>query len=144
VFPNGATRIDYRSLHIVFGAILAGVVVTRLAWRLTRHVALPPIDEGLVLAVARVTHWALYALLVVTVVSGINYAWARGDSLFNVFTIPQMVPGERALVHQIGNWHALAANALLVVAGAHAAAALLHHYVLGDETLRRMLPRELR
>ena len=51
-----------------------------------------------------------------------------------------MVPGDRALVHQIGDWHALAANALLIVAGVHAAAALFHHYILHDETLRRMLP----
>jgi cytochrome b561 len=140
VFPNGPLRIDYRSIHIMFGAILAVVIVARLAWRLARRVELPPIDHGLLLVIARVTHWALYVLLVVTVGLGIPYAWARGDSIFNVFMIPQMVPGDRALAHQIGDWHALAANALLIVAGVHAAAALFHHYILRDETLRRMLP----
>src|ERR1700719_3257781 len=64
VFPNGPLRIDYRSLHIMFGAILAVVVLGRLAWRLARRVDLPPIDDGLLLVIARVTHWALYALLV--------------------------------------------------------------------------------
>jgi cytochrome b561 len=72
------------------------------------------------------------------------YTWARGDSIFNVFTIPKMVPGDPALEHQISDWHALAANALLIVAGVHAAAALFHHYILRDETLRRMLPWEPR
>jgi cytochrome b561 len=143
VFPNGPLRIDYRSIHIMFGAILAIVIVARLAWRLARRVELPPIDHGLLLVIARVTHWALYALLVVTVGLGIPYAWARGDSIFNVFMIPQMVPGDRALAHQIGDWHALAANALVIVAGVHAAAALFHHTILRDETLRRMLPWEL-
>jgi cytochrome b561 len=47
-------------------------------------------------------------------------------------------------MHLIGGWHALAANAILVVAGVHAAAALFHHYILRDPTLRRMLPWELR
>jgi cytochrome b561 len=140
VFPNGPVRIDYRSIHIVLGAILAVVVLARLAWRLAQRDVLPPIDHGLLLAIARVTHWALYVLLVVTIVLGANYTWARGDSIFNVFTIPQMVPGDRALAHQIGDWHALAANGLLIVAGVHAAAALFHHYILRDETLRRMLP----
>jgi cytochrome b561 len=140
VFPNGPLRVDYRSIHIAFGVILAVVVVARLAWRLVHRAVLPPLDHGLLLAIAQITHWALYGLLVATVVFGANYAWARGDSIFNVFRIPQMVPGDRALAHQIGDWHALAANALLIVAGVHAAAALFHHYVLRDATLRRMLP----
>jgi cytochrome b561 len=144
VFPNGPLRIDYRSVHILLGVILAVVVLARLARRLARRVGLPPIDDGLLLVIARVTHWVLYGLLVVTVGLGVSYAWARGDSIFNVFMIPQMVPGDRALAHQIGDWHALAANTLLIVAGVHAAAALFHHYILRDETLRRMLPRDPR
>jgi cytochrome b561 len=144
VFPNGPLRVDYRSIHIVFGAFLAVVVIARLGWRLVHRTVLPPLDHGLLLVIARTTHWAMYALLVATVVFGVNYAWARGDSIFNFFRIPQMVPGDRALAHQIGDWHALAANALLIVAGVHAAAALFHHYILRDATLRRMLPWDLR
>ena len=144
VFPNGPLRVDYRSIHIAFGAALGVVIIARLAWRLVHRAGPPPLDHGLLLAIARITHWALYGLLVAAVVFGVNYAWARGDSIFNVFRIPQMVPGDRALAHQIGDWHALAANALLIVAGVHAAAALFHHYVLRDATLRRMLPWDLR
>jgi len=140
VFPNGPLRIDYRSVHIACGVLLALVVLLRLAWRLTRQQELPPIDDGLLLLVARATHWALYALLVITLGLGVAYAWARGDEIFNVLRIPQLVPGDRALIRQIGGLHALAANATLIVAGVHAAAALFHHYVLRDATLRRMLP----
>src|ERR1700721_1402772 len=64
VFPNGPLRVDYRSIHIMLGAILAVVILARLAWRVARRVDLPPIDHGLLLVIARVTHWALYALLV--------------------------------------------------------------------------------
>ncbi len=144
VFPDGPLQVDYRSVHIACGAILAVVLVARIAWRLTRPVDLSPIDEGLAAAIARATHWTLYVLLVGTVGVGFVYAWARGDAIFNVFRIAQMVPGDRALVHQIGGWHALGANTLLIVAGVHAAAALFHHYILRDETLRRMLPWEPR
>jgi len=44
------------------------------------------------------------------------------------------------LIHLVGSWHVLAANMVLIVASVHAAAALLHHYILRDETLQRMLP----
>lgn len=144
VFPDGPLRIDYRSLHIVLGAVLGLVLVARLGWRLTRHNTLPPIDHGPLLMIARATHWALYGLLIAAVGLGGSYLWARGDSIFNLFRVPQIVPGDRALIHQIGDWHALAANAILIVAGVHAAAALFHHYILRDVTLRRMLPWELR
>jgi cytochrome b561 len=43
-------------------------------------------------------------------------------------------------MHRIGGYHALAANALAILAGLHAAAALFHHYVMRDDILRRMLP----
>jgi cytochrome b561 len=139
-FPNGPLRIDYRSVHIVLGVALGAVLLARLGWRLTRHETLPPLDHGVLLAIARVTHWLLYALLIVTVGFGIANVWVRGDSIFNLFRIPPYDPGNRDLMHLIGDRHALFANAVLIVAGLHAAAALFHHYILRDATLRRMLP----
>ncbi|HEY2618403.1 MAG TPA: cytochrome b [Acetobacteraceae bacterium] len=140
VFPNGPLRIDYRSVHILLGMALGAVLLARLGWRLTRHDTLPPLDHGVLLAIARTTHWLLYVLLIVTVVLGFANVWVRGDVIFNLFEVPAYDPGDRALRQLVGGWHALAANAVLIVAGVHAAAALFHHYVLRDATLRRMLP----
>jgi cytochrome b561 len=142
--PDGPLRMDYRSLHIVLGVSLGVVLITRLAWRLTRRETLPPIDRGLLLLIARFTHWLLYALLIVTVGLGLANVWVRGDVIFNLFQVPAYDPGNRALMHLIGGWHALAANAVLIIAGVHAAAALFHHYILRDATLRRMLPWQMR
>jgi len=144
VFPNGPLRVDYRSVHIVLGAALGVVLLTRLAWRLTRRETLPPIEHGWLLAIARITHWLLYALLVITVILGIANVWVRGDAIFALFRVPAYDPGNRSLIRMVGGWHALAANAALVVAGLHAGAALFHHYILRDATLRRMLPGRLR
>ena len=142
--PKGPLRIDYRSVHIVLGVSLGIVLIARLVWRLTRRETLPPIDRGLLLAIARFTHWLLYALLIVAVGLGLANVWVRGDVIFNLFQVPAYDPGNRALMHLIGGWHALAANAVLIVAGVHAAAALFHHYILRDATLRRMLPWRMR
>lgn len=140
VFPSGPLRVDYRSVHIVLGLVLGVALIARLAWRLTRPESLPPIDHGLLLFISRITHWLLYALLIIAVGLGIANVWIRGDAIFNLFRVPAYDPGNRALMHLVGGWHALAANALLIVAGVHAMAALLHHYVLRDATLRRMAP----
>ncbi len=137
--PKGPLQVDYRSVHITCGVILGVVLVARLAWLMLRQ-SLPPLDHGLLLFIARVMHWLLYALLLVTVGLGVAYLWARGDSIFNLFKVPAFDPGNRVLAREIGGWHALGANTLLIVAGAHAAAGLLHHFVLRDATLRRMLP----
>jgi len=142
--PTPALRTDYRSLHIVFGVTLGIVLLARLAWRLTRRDLPPPIDHGLLLVIARITHWALYALVLLTVGLGIATTWTRGDSLFGLFSIPAFDPGNRALMRQVHGWHALAANTVLIVAGLHAAAALFHHFIMHDATLRRMLPWQMR
>jgi cytochrome b561 len=144
IFPNGPLRVDYRSVHIVCGVILGVVLVARLTWRLTCRDSLPPIDHGMLLFIARVAHWLLYALLITAVGLGVAYLWVRGDSIFNLFHVPAYDPGNRALSRQVGGWHALAANTIMVVAGLHAAAALFHHLVLRDATLWRMLPWQMR
>jgi cytochrome b561 len=138
--PNGPLRVDYRSLHIALGVVLGIVLLARLAWRLGRHESVPPIDHGLLLVIARLTHWVLYVLLILAVGLGIATEWTRGDSFFNLFSIPVYDPGNRSLARTVHGWHALAANAILIVAGLHAAAALFHHFILRDVTLRRMLP----
>ena len=138
--PRGALRVDYRSLHMAFGVTLGVVLIVRLAWRVTQGGMLPPLDHGLLRVIARATHWLLYALMLVTVGLGVANVWVQGDSIFNLVQVPQLVPGDRALVHRIGDRHALAANAVLILAGLHSAAALFHHVVLRDATLRRMLP----
>lgn len=138
--PKGALRIDYRSLHMTLGVILGLVLIIRLTWRGVSGGMLPPLLQGTMLLIARSTHWLLYALLLATVGLGIVNAWAHGESIFNLFSVPQLIPGDRAFMRQVGDWHALAANTLLIVAGLHSAAALFHHFVLRDATLRRMLP----
>jgi cytochrome b561 len=138
--PSGALRVDYRSLHILCGITLAGVFVARVVWRLRRGRRLPGAGGALMELAARLTHWALYLLILTTLMLGVANVWMRGDVIFNLFTVPAFDPSNRALRTLIGDWHALAANAILILAGVHAAAALFHHYILRDGVLRRMLP----
>ena len=139
-FPKGAPKIDARSTHFLLGATLAVVLIIRLAWRASAGRSLPLADPGWMGVAAKAVHYGLYVLVATTVVLGIFNAWQRGDVVFNVFTIPKLVPGDVALKRTLEGLHGDFADAVLIVAGLHAAAALAHHYLLRNSVLRRMLP----
>ncbi len=139
-FPKGTPRALARSTHIAFGAVLALVLVRRIAWRWSGGAPMVRDATPLANLLATWTHRLLYALLVATVLLGLANAWVRGDTLFLALKIPAFDPGNTALRRTVEELHALAANVLAGVAGLHAAAALVHHHVLKDDVLRRMLP----
>jgi cytochrome b561 len=138
-FPKGTPRVTARSLHILFGIVLAATLAARIKWRLGGGTALPRADAGLAGTAAVLVHRLLYALMIAIVVIGIAAVWIRGDNIFNLFTVPAFDPANKALRHDVVELHGLLANILLFVAGAHAAAALFHHFVRKDGVLRRML-----
>ena len=80
------------------------------------------------------------ASLTVMVMVGMALAWARGDSLFNLFTLPAFDPFNRALADQVQEVHATIGWIIVVVVGLHAAAALSHRLVWHDGVLGWMLP----
>jgi cytochrome b561 len=136
--PDGPLNTGCWSIHVVLGFALAAVIAWRMIWRNSGGRRLPPADTGVLNGVAKATHYGLYLLLLAVVVLGIINAFVRGYNLFDLVSLPQV--GDRAMRKPITDWHGLAANLLLGLAGLHAAAALLHHYVLGDSVLTRMVP----
>jgi cytochrome b561 len=138
-FPPGPLRVDARSAHILLGVILAIILAMRVAWRSNGTGAISPVRTGFVEQMASLGHKALYALLVLAVLTGMVNAWVRGDSILNLFAIPSISPGNRELRGIVGAIHAFATNTLLIVALLHSVVALFHHYVLRDDVLGRML-----
>lgn len=143
-FPRGALRVDARSIHILTGALLACVMVARTAWRVRGGRALPPGPSGVMGLAARVLHGALNLSVASVLIIGVFTAWIRGDSLFGLLQISPLgayAPEVRhALAERILGFHALGANLILILAGLHAGAALVHHFCLKDGVLRRMSP----
>jgi cytochrome b561 len=139
-FPSGWMRVDARSVHIAGGVALAAILAYRLLWRATGGRRLKLADVGLLNVVAKLTHWGLHALLTAMVLVGLFLVWARGDSIFNLFRVPQYIPGDRALADNVLELHATISWAILALAGLHASAALVHRYLWRDGVLARMLP----
>lgn len=138
-FPRGASRDTAMMVHYSLGTLVFGLVVIRLLRRLL--VPPPPVEgSAMVRLAAGAMHWALYAAMVALPLTGAFDRWARGRRLvvFGDVTLPPpfAIGGGRVWKEA----HELIAYTLVALVIAHVAAALWHHLVLKDGTLRRMLP----
>jgi cytochrome b561 len=128
--------------HMSFGVLLTAVIVARLAWRLIRGHQVPPIEIGWMRLASRLTHYLLYALLVVEAGLGFTFRWGEGRpmSFFGLGIPGPFGPFAKPTTGQLLEIHNYVAWAIVTLAALHAAAALYHHYVLKDRVLVRMLP----
>lgn len=133
-------------VHMAAGLLVFLLAVTRLAWRsidVTRYVNINVTARARLLLIAsKVTHLSLYTLLIIVPLVGIGVQFANGNSLpvFGLFQIASPWVADRPFARSLKKIHELLAHTLMAVAALHAAAALFHHWVLGDRTLLRMLP----
>jgi cytochrome b561 len=141
--PLSLSKLRIFLLHKSLGLTVFALVLLRLAWRLYDARPLqPPGMAAWQLRVARSTHLALYLLLVVMPLSGWVYNSASGFPLpwFGLVQLPAIAPTSKSLaaaallVHKTAFWSLLALLAL------HIGAAFDHHWRVGDDVLRRMLP----
>ena len=129
-------------LHRSIGLLLFAVMALRLLWRLfSPSPDTLPTHQRWEVLLAHLAHWALYALLFVAMVSGYLISSADGSavSVFGWFSVPS-VTGHRSGLEEIaGDIHEFAVWSIIVLASLHALAALKHHFLDRDDTLRRML-----
>lgn len=128
-------------LHRSIGVLLFVVVVLRLLWRLVGPTPAPlPEHKPWERLLAAAVHIMLYLLLLTLMISGYLITTADGSSIevFGWFSVPATFTGE----HQedyAGAVHLFLAWTVIGLALLHAAAALKHHFLDRDRTLRRML-----
>lgn len=135
---------EYRTIpiwHKSFGILLAICLLTRIVWRFLNPSpkALP--QKRIMSVAAKLAHWMLEILLVLTLCSGylISTADGRPIEVFTWFSVPAL-PYAIEQQEDIAGWlHFWIATCLISIAAAHALAALKHHYIDKDLTLKRML-----
>ena len=89
---------------------------------------------------AHAGHAALYGLMVVIPLSGWLMSSAKGFQTvwFGVLPIPDLVGKDKELGDLLQQVHQALNLLLMLTLAGHVAAALWHHFVLKDDTLRRM------
>jgi len=129
--------------HKEFGVLVFVLLATRLAWRVT-HI-LPRLVEHLPdwqQIAARFVHLSFYALLFALPMTGCLMSSAAGIpvSFFGLAMLPDFVHRDDDLFRQYVALHKWLGYVLILFIFVHAGAALRHHFVFKDDTLRKMLP----
>lgn len=129
-------------IHKQMGTLALALAGARLVWRQLNPLpglagTLPEWQK----VAAIFGHLCLYALMFALPVSGWVMSSASGIpvSLLGLFTLPDLVPHNEDLFGSLRQIHDWLGYAMAVFICIHAGAALRHHFLLRDETLRKML-----
>ncbi|MDG1859930.1 MAG: cytochrome b [Emcibacteraceae bacterium] len=128
-------------LHESVGLLLILLVPVMILWRLRNK---NPSDDHLnsfEKLASGLMKKTLYAVMLAILVTGylISSAGDTSIALFNWFDVPAIFTVNESKVF-IGNLHQYFAYLIMVLVAFHALAALKHHYINKDSTLKRMLP----
>lgn len=129
--------------HRHFGVLVLILFVIRVVLR-ARLGKLPELAHSAwpLRMLAGLTHIVLYALMLALPILG----WTLSNALYQPvhffgLTLPTLVGPDQDLADTLTTLHVDAAWLLLCLVLLHIGAALWHHFVLGDDVLRGMLPR---
>jgi cytochrome b561 len=141
-YPRGsAIREGLKTLHYTLGLAIFVLVWLRLYARLRGpSPAIVPPPPRWQLATAHVTELAMYLLMVAMPLLGWLSLSAAGDpvSLFG-WPLPRLIGADAQRAHLLEEVHETIGTVGYALIGAHALAALVHHYIRRDNTLSRML-----
>ncbi|MEQ9326214.1 MAG: cytochrome b [Rhodospirillales bacterium] len=140
---SGPLQNQLFDLHRSFGALILGLMIIRVLWRLFHRP--PPLDAkmpALQVHAAAAVHLLLYVLLIAVPLGG----WIGTNmfpaqiSVFGLFTLPEIAGADREMSKLVLAIHGWAGIAVGVLAVMHIGAALHHHFIRKDGLLFRMLP----
>ena len=137
---SDATSGRLYDIHKLAGFTVLWLVLARLAYRFS-HGA--PADEQTLepwqKIVSHLTHWGIYALLVVVPLLGwFGVQLYPATELFGTFSLPSLVGPNQPLSERVFGIHKLLAFGLIALIAMHIGAALFHYVIRKDGVLRRM------
>ncbi len=127
--------------HKSFALLTLFLLGMRLSWTLVQCKPLPLMQHKLwEIVIARITHTLLYLLLILICASGYLIATLKGQGIdfFGLVEIPSVIDSLEDMDDWVGRTHLWTAVIFMALSLLHAGAALKHHFVDKDTTLRRM------
>jgi cytochrome b561 len=142
---DAAATFDLYQWHKSFGFAALALSVARLPARLVGSSPPAPPSPRWERRLAAFTQMALYALIIVAIVTGWLVVSASPlpvpTRFFNLFVIPNIAEPDASLLAVTTLMHKLAAWSIAILVALHTAGALKHHFINRDDVLSRMLPR---
>jgi cytochrome b561 len=143
ILGDGPVKNTFYEVHKSFGIVIFSLALIRIGVRLRRGA--PPLVPGLPAwqrAAAYGSHYAMYILIILVPLAGWSGASACCAPVNVFWTVPVTLPisGGMEVAEGIFRVHRALALTLTGIVLIHVSAALHHHFVRRDATLRRMLP----
>jgi superoxide oxidase len=143
LFPKGSdARQALKTWHFMLGLSVLALVLLRLLNRYAGPVpqVIPPLPLWQQRA-SWLTHALLYAFMVIMPLLGWLVLSASGKVIpFFGFELPALLAPDKDLAEQLREVHETIGTVGYFLIGAHALAAVFHHTIRRDNTLRRMWP----
>jgi cytochrome b561 len=139
---NTPTKFEVYFIHKSIGVMVLLLVAMRFSWRLMniqpRHDDIAKWQK----IASDIVHKLLYVCMFAMPMSGwaMSSAAGRPVSFFGLFTLPDIVAADRDMAGIYAEAHELIGWAIVALLCAHVGAALMHHFIFRDRTLKRMLP----
>ncbi|MCB2093384.1 MAG: cytochrome b [Rhodobacteraceae bacterium] len=144
IAPKGSDlRADLKLWHFMLGLGVLVLLLARVGLRLISGAApaiTPPPPRWQALS-AQALHVALYVFMATMPLLGWLAVSAKGAPVvFLGLHLPPLIAPDKALYDWLKELHEVIGTAGYYLIGLHTAAALIHHYMMRDDTLQRMLP----
>jgi cytochrome b561 len=141
-FPKGSDiREGMKTWHYMLGLCVLVLVVFRVVVHFTNAAPrIQPEPPAWQMRLAKLMKLALYALMIGMPLMGWLTLSAQGQAIpFFGLQWPPLVDKSKSVADWAKEFHETGGTVGYFLIGLHAAAALFHHYVVRDNTLRRML-----
>jgi len=139
--PKGQEKLEFIGTHKAFGVLILTLVLLRLLWKLIN--VKPDHVEGVSSTqsfLSDAMHWGLYLLMLAQPLSGLLMSQAAGYpvKVFGLGTVPTFIEKSKDLGGIFHEAHEIVWILLVIAVTGHVAAALHHHFIAKNETLKRM------
>jgi len=141
--PDGLEKLAIVTRHKSVGMLILGLAIVRIGWKLwNKGSPAPVVMPKLQRIAAAASHGLLYLLILAQPISGWMMSSAANYpvTFFGLFQFPALVRPNEGAHETYEDVHEFLFETIVVVAVLHVLAALYHHFIQKDDTLRRMLP----
>jgi cytochrome b561 len=133
-------KLDLFVWHKSIGMLILLLAIERLLWRITGTIPKMPNTDPIQRRLAQLAHFLLYGLMFALPLSGwiITSAANIPTKLFWLIELPAITGPDPALKSLAAEVHEICVAMLIIILVVHIGAALRHHFMLRDSTLKRM------
>ena len=126
-------------IHNTLGLSILVLAIFRLSWKFINIRPKPILKNKILIYVAKTNYFLFYSIFFLQPISGYILTNLQGDTvMFLNFELINLLDHNSDLRSLFKSFHEYSSNVLLVLFFIHSGAALMHHFVLKDRTLKRM------